>query len=89
MSERAAAEEVAAERFVMVVMERIRNVCAGCDVASKPIAAVQIEDARSSEPGHHTSPPETRTHPPLVPHRAADASPLVHPDAELMAQSIR
>ena len=44
VSERAATQEVAAERFVMVVIE-IRNIDAGCDVTSEPIAAVEIEDA--------------------------------------------
>jgi hypothetical protein len=90
VSERAAAEEVAAERFVMVVIEQIRNVCAGCDVAGEPIAAVQIEDAVArNRTTIHPRQPRERIHP-SVPHRAADASPLVrHPDAELMARSIR
>ena len=45
MSERAATQEVAAEGFVMVVVEQIRNIGAGCDVTGEPIAAVEIEDA--------------------------------------------
>ena len=89
MSERATTQEVAAERFVMVVIEQIRNIGAGCDVTGEPIAAVKIEDAvarnrtdiRPSEPGEPIHP--------AVPHRAADPIPLVRrPRAELMARSV-
>ncbi len=89
MSERAATQEVTAERFVMVVIEQIRNIGAGGDVTREPIAAVEIEDAvarnrtdiRPREPGEPVHP--------AVPHRAADPIPLVgHCDAELMARSV-
>ena len=43
--ERAAAEEVAAERFVMIVIEQIGDVGADCHVAGERVAAVEIEDA--------------------------------------------
>ena len=39
MSERAATQEVAAERFVMVVIEQIRDIGAGCDVTSPSTSA--------------------------------------------------
>ena len=89
MSERAAAEDVAAERFVMVVIEQIRNVGAGCDVPGEAIAAVKIEDAlsrnrtvvRPRQPGEPIHP--------AVPQGAGDPIPLVpRPRAELMARSV-
>ena len=74
MSERAATQEVAAERFVMVVIE-IRNIDAGCDVTSEPIAAVEIEDAVARIPDRHTSPEPAEPIHPAVPHQAADPVP--------------
>ena len=68
MSERAATQEVAAERFVMVVIEQIRNIGAGGDVTIEPIAAVEIEDAvgRNRTDIHPREPGEA-IHP-AVPH---------------------
>jgi hypothetical protein len=45
MDECAAAEEVGAERFIVVFVEQVRHVSARGDVLSESIAAVEIEDA--------------------------------------------
>ena len=89
MSERAAAEDVAAERFVMVVIEQIRNVGAGCEVSGEPIAAVEIEDAIPwNRSDIYPCQPSERIHP-AVPQCAAKAIPRVrHPGAELMDRGV-
>ena len=86
MSQRAATEEVAAERLVVTVVEQIRYVGAGCDVARDPIAGVDIEDAVArNRTGIRPREPGEPVHP-AVPQRAADRIPVVrHPGAELMA----
>jgi hypothetical protein len=89
VSERAATEEVAAERFVMRVIEQIGNIGAGCDVSGEPIAAVEIEDSLArNRTGIHARQPGEPIHP-AVPHRTADPIPLVRdPDAELMSRGV-
>jgi hypothetical protein len=74
VSERAATQEVAAERFVMVVIEQIRNIGPGCDVAGEPIAAVEIDDAVArNRTGIHPRQPGEPVHP-AVPQREEDGA---------------
>ena len=89
MSERAARQEVATERFVVVVIEQIRNIGANGDVTTQPITAVEIDDSVCrNRTGIHPRQPGKPIHP-AVSQRAADPAPFVRrPDAELMARSV-
>ena len=90
MQQRAAAEEVGAEGFVMLVVEQVGNVGAGCDVLNELVAAVEIEDAIPRNRARiYTRKPLERIHP-AVPQGAANPIPRVRrPGAELMAWSVR
>ena len=90
MDERAAAKEVTAEPFIVVVIEQVRNVGADGHVLRELVAAVEIEDAIARDwPGICARPPLERIHP-AVPQSAAQPIPRVRrPGAELMARSVR
>ena len=86
MDKRPAAKEVAAERFIVVVIEQVRNVGANRDVLRERVAAVEIEDAIARNwTGVDPRQPLERIHPAVL-QRAAEPTPRVRrPDAELMA----
>ena len=89
MSERAAAEDIAPERFIVIVIEDVRYVGADGDVLCDLRAAVQIDNAirRNPSPIYPRQPLE-RVHPP-VPQGAADPTPLVRRSgAELMGRCV-
>ena len=89
MSQCAAAEEVAAERFIVVIVEWIRKIGPGGDVSRQLVTAVEIEDtvARNLSNIDPRKPLE-RIHP-AVPQGAGKLTLRVRrPGAELMDRRV-
>jgi len=82
VNQRAAAEEVAAERLIVVVIEQVRDIGADRDVFREPIGAVHIENAVARNRSHVNPCLPGKRIPPIgtaVNRRpAADRTPLRH-----------
>jgi hypothetical protein len=89
MDKRPAAKQVAAERFIVVVIEQVRNVGAYHGVLREPIAAVEIKDAIARN-GTDINPrqPLERIHPAVLQCAAEPTARVRRPSAELMARGV-
>lgn len=52
MSQCAATDEIAAEGFIMVAVEQVRNIGTGCDVSRQSVTPVQVENTIARNPSY-------------------------------------